>query len=179
MARRDLTIGSRGRTRFAGAPLTLGVRRQGDRMMWRGLRGAVLALVVAGCSGEENSCCQNLPSGGVYATFSVGSEVVHVTLTHPEGISQVRAVWAGTSEANIPNGQLVCSPAAWNQPWNWHLAPESVRMAEVTTEVCDAAPSYVEANCSTFGGGQYCPWSAAMTNLRDCSVDPACPQVPR
>jgi hypothetical protein len=140
----------------------------------------LLALFLVACSdgGEDPPCCQSVP-GGLYATFDVGSEVIHVSFTHPDGMAQVRAVWAGTSSATIPNGELVCGAVPWNPPWHWHMNPESVRMADVTAEVCDGEPSYVEANCATFGAGRYCPWAAAITDLRDCSVDPTCPQVPR
>ena len=42
-------------------------------------------------------------------------------------------------------------------------------MAEVAVEVCDATPSYVEANQDYFVDvvGSYCPWSAQLVGLVD------------
>jgi hypothetical protein len=139
--------------------------------------GIVLASLLAGCSPDDED--SELPSGGLYATFAVGSETFRASITHPDGMSQARALWAGTSTASIPSGQLACSPENWNKPWRWHVQPETVRFADATIEVCDGEPSYVDANCESFGAGAYCPWGAEMTDLRDCSTDPGCPAVPK
>jgi hypothetical protein len=42
-------------------------------------------------------------------------------------------------------------------------------MADFTTEVCDARPSYVEENVGEFvdNVGRYCPWSARLVELRN------------
>ncbi|MFA5940498.1 MAG: hypothetical protein WC809_14160 [Sinimarinibacterium sp.] len=153
-------------------------------MIAKRMRGALFAalaaLLLAACDddGDADACCDPLPQQGLYATFSVGDETFSASITDPDGMEEARALWAGTSNANIPNGELACAPAAWNEPWSWHLRPESIRFAEVTTEVCDGTPSYVDANCASFGA-RYCPWSAELTALRDCDADPSCPDVPR
>ena len=77
--------------------------------------------------------CGELPAEGVYATFLVaGSETYHASITNPDGIDQAIALWQGTSTANIPVGQLVCTQAAWNCPWSFHQDPATVQFAEVT-----------------------------------------------
>jgi hypothetical protein len=150
-------------------------------MIWSAFYRTALALLAGAvvCACSDDGAATNLPGGGLYATIAVGEETFHASITHPDGEAQARAVWAGTSGANIPTGELVCSPTRWNEPWHWYLAPDSVRFAEVTTEVCDGAPGYVETHCEGFGAGRYCPWAAELVDLRDCSVDPECPQVPR
>jgi hypothetical protein len=136
-----------------------------------------LALLLASCGSSDEST--DLPAGGLYATFAVGSQSFHASITHPDGMAEAMALWSGTSGASIPVGELECAPAAWNRPWRWYLRPDTVRFAEVTIELCDGEPSYVEGNCESFGGGSYCPWGAEMTSLRDCSTDPGCPAAPR
>ncbi|MEQ1440635.1 hypothetical protein AAG565_14855 [Fontimonas sp. SYSU GA230001] len=146
-----------------------------------GRMGATLAvLVLAACGGGDGRdvCCAPLPQSGLYATFSVGNETFSAAITDADGKAEARALWAGTSSAGIPNGELRCTAAAWNAPWSWHLAPDTIRFADVTTEVCDGTPSYVDAHCADFGP-RYCPWSAQLTALRDCDADPSCPDVPR
>jgi hypothetical protein len=42
-------------------------------------------------------------------------------------------------------------------------------MAENAVEVCDASPSYVEANRDEWIAqvGHYCPWDARLINVKD------------
>lgn len=140
---------------------------------------AVLSSCVEGDGGSNDTACGELPESGLYATFDNLGEKFCASLTHPQGMLQARNVWAGTSVATIPNAPLICTPAAWNKPWSWHMDTEDLHFAEVTAEVCDGMPSEVEANCGSFGAGQYCPWDAVMVDLRDCDVGSDCPQVPR
>jgi len=140
----------------------------------------ILAVMLTSCGGDGvvPPCCQSLPSSGLYATFvTLGQEHFHASITNPEGMSEARALWAGTSNARIPNALLVCMPEPWNAPWSWYMDPEDLRFAEVTLDLCQAPPSYVEANCGSFG--RYCPASANLVDLRDCDAGSACPRVPR
>lgn len=141
---------------------------------------SIALLTLSACGGDDGSpsCCSALPQSGLYATFEVVDETFRASITDPDGMAEARALWSGESSANIPNGLLACTPTGWNEPWSWHLVPDSIRFAEVTIEVCDGAPNYIEANCSTFGE-RYCPWSAQMTQLRDCDAGADCPLVPR
>jgi hypothetical protein len=120
-----------------------------------------------------------LPSSGVYATFRATSDVFHAWITSANGISQVIALWRGQSMAKIPVGTLDCTNATYNCGWTWRMKPDTVQFAELTIEVCDGLPSYVEAHCASFANGTYCPWAAELTELRDCRTDPACPIVAR
>jgi hypothetical protein len=108
---------------------------------------------------------------GVLATFDVVGEQFRVWVTNPTTIEQLFALQAGTSTASIPTGVIHTGAGTGdhNAPWNWHLDPEQIEMAEITIEVCDARPSYVEANLTDFieTVGQYCPWMAKLVGLED------------
>jgi len=110
-------------------------------------------------------------AGGVLATFAVGDEQFKVWVTNPDTIEQLFALQAGESQANIPNGQILRGPGRGdhNEPWSWHLDPERIAMAEITIEVCDGTPSFVEDNVDQFVDevGQYCPWNAELVELQD------------
>ena len=47
--------------------------------------------------------------------------------------------------------------------------PEQIEMAELTIEVCDGNPTFVEENVDYFVDtvGNYCPWSAELTGVED------------
>jgi hypothetical protein len=45
------------------------------------------------------------------------------------------------------------------------MDPQNITMAELTIEVCDGLPSYVEAALPDWLGTQYCPWAARLVGL--------------
>jgi len=128
---------------------------------------------------SDTGACSALPAAGVYATFRVVSDVFQASITNTTGIDQALALWRGQSQAKIPVGQLECGNGTYNCGWTWRMSPASITFAEVTIEVCDATPSYVQGNCASFPNGTYCPWSAELIDLRDCRTQPSCPPVPR
>ncbi len=110
-------------------------------------------------------------TGGILATFDVSGELFQLWTTNLDTINDILALQAGESEANIPNGPILrgAGEAHHNQPWSWHLDPQLTEMAEVTIELCDGAPTYVEANIDEFVDtiGQYCPWGAELIHVED------------
>ena len=109
--------------------------------------------------------------GGILATFDVNGEFFNLWTTNPDTIDEILALEAGDSRASIPNGELRRGPglANHNAPWSWHLDPDTTSMAEVTIELCDGVPSYVEANLDQWIDqvGRYCPWGATLIYVAD------------
>jgi hypothetical protein len=130
-------------------------------------------LLLAGCApaGQTQATATPALQGGVLATFDVSGEPFKVWVTNPATIEQLLALERGESAANIPNGRILPGPglADHNAPWNWHLDPDDIEMAEATIELCDGAPNYVEANLAEFTGSvlRYCPWAAQLVALQD------------
>ncbi len=124
-------------------------------------------LVVPGC--EVNG--KALLRGGVLATFEASGERFQAWVTDPRTMWDLSQLQRGESTANIPNGRILRGPglAGHNAPWSWHLDPEDVVMADMTIEVCDAEPSYVEENVGEFVDnlGRYCPWDAKLVGLKN------------
>jgi hypothetical protein len=110
-------------------------------------------------------------AGGVLATFQAVAEQFRVWVTNPNTIDQLFALEAGQSNARIPNARVHRGPGRGNHnaPWSWHMDPEEMEMAEVTIELCDARPSFVEENLDYFVDvvRHYCPWSAELISLTD------------
>lgn len=128
---------------------------------------------------EAQFCGCAPPTGGLWASFRVGSETFKQKITNAVAIADAIAVWRGQSNKTIPVGSLRCSCAAWNCGWRFTMDPATLVMASSAIEICDGLPSYVNETCPHFGGGAYCPWSAIMVDLRDCRTNPACPAVSR
>jgi hypothetical protein len=95
-------------------------------------------------------------------------ETFFIRLTDPARIAEARAIVSGKETTRVAvAGVVVTKPAAYNQPWHFHLAPESISFFEQAIEVCDATTSYVEAHLDEVGGAflpgnNWCPWSSRV-----------------
>ncbi|MEJ2212196.1 MAG: hypothetical protein P8129_24670, partial [Anaerolineae bacterium] len=155
-----------------------------------GLEAATYTVNVNGVSDTFDLAVDNIPageppgdgelSGGVLATFDVNGEEFRVWVTNPGTIQQLLDLASGEGGANIPNGRIQRGPglADHNLPWSWHLDPQDIEMAEMTAEVCDGTPSYVEEHLDEFVDtvGRYCPWSARLVSV-DVHDPPALPAL--
>lgn len=133
---------------------------------------AIIALgSLAGCDSDANDIKDSQLDGGILATFDVSGTEYRIWITNETTIDQVLALQAGTSDANIPNGEILRGPGRTdhNDPWSWHISPENIEMAELTIELCDGNPTFVEENVDYFVNtvGNYCPWSAELVDVED------------
>ncbi len=115
---------------------------------------ATLAIVaLSGC----------VPAHNPIATFQVVDETYKIELATPELVEHARELLAGQDVAAIPNGIVVRDDPGPNAPWSWHIDPATLTFANVTIEVCDGLPSYVEDGTVT--SDQFCPWSAKIISI--------------
>ena len=137
------------------------------------MRPSLLAALILACAcgGPAGPPVDQPLKGGVLATFAVGTESFRVWIRNPRAIEQILALQRGTGTATIPNGRLRTGSgqAAHNAPYTWHLDPDDIEMAGLTIEICDGAPSYVEAHRDEFIAqvNRYCPWGARLTSVAD------------
>jgi hypothetical protein len=99
---------------------------------------------------------------GVVVTFRVAdAEEYRILVTDPADIAIAEQLLAGEEAPRIPNGMIVRDgDGGVNTGYGWHIDPATLEFAEVTTEVCDGRPSYVEDG--TLTGEWFCPWSAEV-----------------
>lgn len=109
----------------------------------------------AGCAGDERA-----GSGRPVATFQVVGETFRIELVTPELIDHAQRLFDGEEIAAIPLGKIVRPDPEVNTGWHWHIDPTTLEFADVTTEVCDGLPSFVEDE--TLTSDTYCPWSAKI-----------------
>jgi hypothetical protein len=108
-------------------------------------------------------------SGGILVTFDVVSEQYSIFITNNETIEEVFAVQRGESQATIPNGLIVEGAVFYNQPWSWHVDSEDIHMVEMTIELYDGLPSFVENELEYWleSVHRYAPWSATIRAIED------------
>jgi hypothetical protein len=110
------------------------------------------------------ACAATPRSEGVIVTFRVaGSQEYKIRLTDPADIEIARKLLAGEEAPRIPNGVVVRGDPDVNAGYSWHIDPESVEFADLTTEVCDGLPSDVEQGL--IASDRYCPWSAEVITI--------------
>jgi len=125
----------------------------------------VLFLLLAACPSPGGPELK----GGVLATFDVHGERFRIFITNPQTIDQVIALSHGQSDAAIPSGRVRKGGVFYNSPWSWHIDSQEITMAEVTIELCDGTPSYLEAHLDNWIAtvGYFCPWSAKLVSVKD------------
>ena len=108
-------------------------------------------------------------SGGILAAFDVAGEQYSIFITNNETIEEVFAVQRGESQATIPNGLIVEGAVFYNQPWSWHIDGHDIHMAEMTIELYDGLPSFVESELEYWleTVHRYAPWSATIKAIED------------
>lgn len=136
--------------------------------MRRSILGLTIAAMVTAC-GDGPTSPEEL-EGGALATFAVSGEEFQVWVTNDAAIEQILALRDGTSDANIPNGELRPGPGVGrhNAPWRWHLDAREIEMAEQAIEVCDGRPSLVDELLDDYlEVARFCPWGAELVSVDD------------
>ena len=146
-----------------------------SRSSWR-LRALVAAALVVGVSGcssaqpapddsSSPSAPAGLPAAPAVVTFDVADQGTYsIELLTDELIAHAAELQAGGEDGRIPSGTIVRDgDGGVNSPWSWHIDPGSLEFVDMTTEVCDGLPEYVEDG--TLTSDVYCPWSATVVDL--------------
>jgi hypothetical protein len=123
------------------------------------IRMPVLAVSTAVASVLLAGCVTQNP----VATVEVVDQTYKIELATPELVEHAQQLLDGEDVASIPNGLIVRDDPGVNAPWSWHIDPASLEFADVTTEVCDGLPEYVEDG--TLTSPYYCPWSAKIVSI--------------
>lgn len=62
------------------------------------------------------------------------------------------------------NGPIERGEKDYNDNWSWHFVENQWALAEISTEVCDGRPSFVEEDIDYWVDqvGRFCPWSSRV-----------------
>ena len=103
------------------------------------------------------------PDGSMIVTFKVATEEYRVLVTDPRNVAIAQKLLDGRAAPPIPNGVVVRGDPSVNTGWSWHIDPATLEFADVTAEVCDGRPSFVEDG--TITSDHFCPWGAKVVSL--------------
>ena len=92
-----------------------------------------------------------------------GGETFKVLIRDPQVIAEAERL-ISSGERRILSGKVERGDGGFNDPWSWHLNPDSVEFADITIELCDGCPHYLEEDLEywTKTVGYYCPWSTEI-----------------
>ncbi|MGC4000221.1 MAG: hypothetical protein QM767_23395 [Anaeromyxobacter sp.] len=126
------------------------------------LPAAVLALLTA--------CGPSHPAQGTPAAGQVELRICDQTLTIEVANRAFLAEAQRLLEQDarrVPVFDLV-DGAGVDPQWTWHVDPATPAWADLTVELCDGCPGFVEADKAYWIGTvrQYCPWSARVVAVR-------------
>lgn len=120
----------------------------------RYLKLLLVTAVLASCS----DAATGISTGGTFIV-AVGTEQFRVRIDNALLASQARRMMNRQEQQKIINGELDRGDGGFNTGYSWHMKPGTIEFADVTMELCDGTPSYVEAHVDEWIGQRYCPWS--------------------
>lgn len=97
-------------------------------------------------------------NGERFVIYVIDADTIRLALENMEGKNDM-----------FPMGELARGDGGFNKPWSWHLKPETVRMVEVSIELCDGTPSFVENELDYWleTVKSYCPWRGRIIAAAD------------
>ena len=132
----------------------------------------VITLLFIGCSdnNEDTGCTIAPESTHKIFEFKHDStnDVFRAWTKNTEVIQSIEEELAKPFEARTKhiNGPIKRLPVDCdtNQEWSWYFVPDEWVMAEISIELCDGNPQYVEENLDEYVGvvGHYCPWGSKV-----------------
>jgi len=101
---------------------------------------------------------------GVIVTIRVSGEEYRVLVLDPQQVAYAEALLEGEEAPGIPNGRVIVGDdGGVNTGWSWHIDPNDFEFVDMTIELCDGRPSFVERG--EVDGGRFCPWSAEVVEI--------------
>lgn len=97
-------------------------------------------------------------------------EKIAIAVSSLQAKKDLIELYYGKSNKKIPNGLLVDDRPGKNpydKKWSFHFDPDTVQFAEVAIELCDARPSFVQANLDQWlrDVKRYCPWDLQLSSI--------------
>lgn len=108
---------------------------------------------------------RNKPTRPRFCVVNTEGERFVIKLVTLEQIAVAQEMMRGQRpELNIISGRLAAGSGGFKRDpntgreWSWHLVPETIQFAEVSIEVCQGRPSFVQEELANWLRlGQYCP----------------------
>jgi hypothetical protein len=134
----------------------------GEEVVLRTFAVAMLAAVALAACDEDDATG---PDDAATFVIAVENEQFRVRIEDQAAIAEARSLITSGLSKNI-SGDILRGNGGINSGYSWHLKPASVEFADLTIELCDGMPSYVEENVDYYVDTvkRYCPWGAKVVS---------------
>ena len=100
--------------------------------------------------------------GALFRVSACAGERFTVRNSDPAVIARADDL-VGQREQPILSGGLRAGNGGFNQPWSWHLDPDTVAFVDLAFDVCDGCPGAVQRNRDDWlRTGRFCPWTSRV-----------------
>ncbi|MEW6196673.1 MAG: hypothetical protein AB1521_16115 [Bacteroidota bacterium] len=120
------------------------------------------------CS-ENDSPTQNIPGGYVGFKFKMknetGTSTDFIAITSNSTIIQKtrEQLQLEYSQRDLHiSGAIDRGNDGYNMNWSWHFKRSEWDLVQISVEVCDGNPNYVEEHIEDYLSIGYCPWGAVV-----------------
>jgi hypothetical protein len=105
------------------------------------------------------------PPGSAVFVIDVEGELFRVRIDDTATVTEARGLIVSGQARNI-NGDMARGTGGFNAGYSWHLRPHTVDFVDLTIELCDGMPSYVEEHVDYYVDTvkRYCPWGARVVS---------------
>eukprot|EP00931_Biecheleriopsis_adriatica_P009286 TRINITY_DN110369_c0_g1_i1.p1 TRINITY_DN110369_c0_g1~~TRINITY_DN110369_c0_g1_i1.p1 ORF type:complete len:339 (+),score=36.86 TRINITY_DN110369_c0_g1_i1:141-1157(+) len=119
--------------------------------------------------------CHSRPRGAL-VTLSISSELddamysTRLWVADDEFIDQAIVLSSDISQRRmVPLFTEVVEGTDCDVQWSWHVNPSGAFWVDLSTEVCDATPQYIEDHKEDWirSPGAWCPWGIKFVNVTD------------
>ncbi|HRI70909.1 MAG TPA: hypothetical protein PK156_42035 [Polyangium sp.] len=120
-----------------------------------------------GNGGAPAALCAERVNGAL-VTFDIAGQTFSVWIENGAFIDEAKMLLAA-GQQKVPVFNQVIDGRDCDSDWTYHVDPNDVGFADVTIELCDGTPQYIEDNKAEWISTvkQYCPWSAKVTAVDD------------
>jgi len=129
----------------------------------KGGAGGVAGSGQGGRAGGAGERCADR-TGGALIEFDIVDETIEVWIENDDFVAEAQRLLAA-GETRVPVFNALVDGRDCDDQWSWHPDPNDVEFADLTIELCDGVPSYIEENKQEWFDtvGSWCPWSAVVT----------------
>ncbi|MEX0645423.1 MAG: hypothetical protein WD076_08930 [Parvularculaceae bacterium] len=126
-----------------------------------------LAFASAACARPPADDAPAAPATATFRfTHPTHDEYFVARTADPEIIAKARAELAKplADRSLHINGVIAKGSGEVNAPWSWHFVEGEWTLAEMSIELCDGWPGYIEDNLDKWLAevGFFCPWSSRV-----------------
>lgn len=127
-------------------------------------RAVLLAMV--GVLVPASGCNENALQPGHAAVFEIDhvGERFHVAVGRESVEAELQEFAESGDTVPVLFGDLLPGDGGFNAPYDWHLDPATVEVVDLSIELCDGTPSFVQEELDYWleSVTRYCPWGPTV-----------------